>query len=112
AVLRLCPRVILLDKGGVAMDGPAEDVTAAYLQAGLRLSAARCWADPPTAPGDEIARLSAVRLLGSDGSVASCVDIQRPFSIELEYWYLRPGAPLIANGHLYKAQGVYPFPPQ
>jgi lipopolysaccharide transport system ATP-binding protein len=109
AVLRLCPRVILLDKGGVAMDGPAEDVTAAYLQAGLGLSAERCWPDTLTAPGDEIARLSAVRVLGPDGSVASCVDIQRPFSIELEYWNLRPGVPLIANVHLYNAQGVYLF---
>jgi lipopolysaccharide transport system ATP-binding protein len=109
AILRLCPRVILLDKGGVELDGPAGEVTAAYLQAGLGLGAERSWPDPLSAPGDEIARLTAVRVLGPDGSPASCVDIQRPFSIELEYWNLRPGAPLIANVHLYNAQGIYLF---
>jgi len=37
------------------------------------------------------------------------VDIQRPLAIEVEYWNMKDGAPLIANIHLYNQSGVYLF---
>ncbi|HLI27383.1 MAG TPA: ABC transporter ATP-binding protein [Chloroflexota bacterium] len=109
AILRLCPRVILLDGGRLVADGPAAAVTATYLRANQRLGAERCWPDLATAPGNHIARLRAVRVLDAAGACTASVDIQQPFAIELEYWNLKAGEPLIANIHLYDAQGTYLF---
>jgi lipopolysaccharide transport system ATP-binding protein len=109
AILRLCPRVVLLDGGQVAMDGPAPAVTEAYIQSSLMSQAECYWPDPLSAPGDEVARIRAVRLLGPDGAPATSVDIQQPLAIEVEYWNLKDGAPLIANLHLYDQRGVYLF---
>ncbi|MBX5489780.1 MAG: ABC transporter ATP-binding protein [Chloroflexi bacterium] len=109
AILRLCPRVILLDGGRVVADGPAAEVTARYLQATQQIGAARCWPDLATAPGNDVARLRAVRVLDASGACTASVDIQQAFAIELEYWHLKDGEPLIANVHLYDAQGTYLF---
>ncbi|MEQ1628701.1 MAG: ABC transporter ATP-binding protein, partial [Nitrospira sp.] len=61
AVMRLCDRVIMLDKGRVLHDGPAHEVVKTYLNAGFGASPAREWTDPSSAPGGEVARLRAAR---------------------------------------------------
>jgi len=106
AVLRLCPRVILLDHGQLVADGPAAEVTAAYLDAGLEIGGERCWPDPHGAPGDEVARLRAVRVLGPDGRPTTSVDIQQPFAVEIEYWNLKDREPLVATAVIRDAHGL------
>jgi lipopolysaccharide transport system ATP-binding protein len=85
AILRLCPRVILLDRGGVVADGPARDVIRTYLESGLGTSAAREW-QRSDAPGDDVAKLRSVRVLDASGQVAHEVDVRRSITIEVEYW--------------------------
>ncbi len=85
SILRLCPRVILLDKGGVIQDGDAGDVVKTYLDSGLGTAAIREWTEN-NAPGDEVARLKSVRVLDEDGRVSEDVEIHRPVSIEVSYW--------------------------
>jgi lipopolysaccharide transport system ATP-binding protein len=92
SVLRLCPRVILLDHGRVIADGKARDVIRTYLESGLGTSAIREWASPEDAPGDDIVRLRAVRALDRDGAVSEEVDIGEPVDIEVEYWLRKPSA--------------------
>jgi lipopolysaccharide transport system ATP-binding protein len=89
AVLRLCPRVILLEGGRMVTDGPARDVIRTYLESGLGTTAAREWPNPTEAPGDDAARLKAVRVLDESGCVSEEVDISRPVDIEVEYWVWR-----------------------
>ena len=62
SLLRLCPRIILLDQGGVVADGAAHDVVRTYLEKGLATSTERSWAAPTNAPGDDVVRLKAVRV--------------------------------------------------
>jgi len=66
AVTRLCERIILLDEGRVVADGPAHKVASLYLQSGLGTMAVREWKDRTKAPGNEIVRLCAVRVINED----------------------------------------------
>jgi lipopolysaccharide transport system ATP-binding protein len=111
AVLRLCPRVVLLDHGRVVADGPASEVVRVYLDSGGGTAAVREWEDPELAPGDEVARLRAVRVRDGTGRVTEEIDICRPMSIEVEYVDLgaSPDQPLTANVHLFNGDGVYLF---
>jgi len=85
SIMRLCPRVILLDKGGIVRDGAAGDVVKTYLDSGLGTTASREWT-PDTAPGDEVARIKSVRVLDENGDAAEELDIHRPIDIEVTYW--------------------------
>ncbi|MCU1488171.1 MAG: transporter related [Actinomycetia bacterium] len=108
AVLRLCERVILMDKGQIIADGGAAEVVRAYLDAGLGSSAEREWDDWRTAPGDDLVRLRSVRVLDADGRVTEEHDIRRPIRIEVEYWAL-PGIETelpFVNLHLRTEQDV------
>jgi len=109
AVMRLCDRVIMLDKGRVLHDGPAHEVVKTYLNAGFGASPAREWADPSNAPGGEVARLRAARVKAEDGKVAEVLDIRRPFTIEMEYEVLTPGYVLAPHFHLVDDEGTLIF---
>jgi lipopolysaccharide transport system ATP-binding protein len=83
-VLRVCPRVVLLDHGRVIADGPARHVIRRYLESGLGTTAARSW-DPNEAPGDDTARLLGVRVLDASGQVSEEIEIRSEFHVEVEY---------------------------
>lgn len=86
SILRLCPRVILLDHGGLIVDGPAHDVVRTYLESGLGTTAARVWGTPEDAPGDDNIRLRSVRVLDDNDESSEEIDIRSDVRIELEYW--------------------------
>jgi lipopolysaccharide transport system ATP-binding protein len=109
AITRLCPRSILLGAGRLQADGPSYQVMSAYLGTGIGLVAAREWSEPAQAPGNDIARLRAVRVRSEDGSVQEAMDIRRPVAIELEFDVLRPGFVLVPNCHFFNEEGVYLF---
>ena len=67
AISRLCQRAILMGNGRVIQDGPAHEVISTYLTSGLGTSAVREWPDLGQAPGGDIVRLRAVRVLDEDG---------------------------------------------
>jgi lipopolysaccharide transport system ATP-binding protein len=109
AITRLCPRAILLDQGKVLRDGPAHDVVSTYLTSGLGTTAARVWDDAGKAPGNDIARLRAVRVRSEDGTVSAAIDIRRPVRLEMEYEVRKPGHLLTPNFHVYNEEGVTVF---
>jgi lipopolysaccharide transport system ATP-binding protein len=109
AVTRLCPRTVLLDGGRVLADGPSSEVVGAYLNSGLGTTAAREWPDAAKAPGNEIARLHAVRVKTEEGEVCDAVDIRRPVGVEMEFEVLKPGHVLVPNYHFFNEEGLYLF---
>jgi lipopolysaccharide transport system ATP-binding protein len=109
AITRLCSRAILLDRGRVIADGPAPEVTAAYLRSDLGTMAHRSWPDPATAPGDRAVRLRSVSVIADDGASRATIDIRRPVIIEMAYDVLQPGYIPIPNFHLYNEEGVCVF---
>jgi lipopolysaccharide transport system ATP-binding protein len=109
AVTRLCQRAILLDHGRVIADGPAAEVAAAYLRSDLGTMAHRLWPDPATAPGDNVARLRSVGVVGDDGAFHATADIRRPVVIEIVYDVLLPGRSPVPNFHVHNEEGICVF---
>ena len=89
AVTRLCDRVILLDEGKLIEDGPPDEIVAAYLNSNLGTTAAREWKDPAKAPSSDVARLMAVRVRDKEGRISEAINIQRSFTIEMDYEVLK-----------------------
>ena len=109
AVTRLCDRTILLDDGKVLHDGPSHQVVGMYLRSGLGTSALREWTNPAKAPGNDIARLLAVRVRTEANETTEAVDIRKPVGIEMEYEILQPHFIMAPNYHFFNEEGVYAF---
>jgi lipopolysaccharide transport system ATP-binding protein len=108
-VLRLCNRVILLDRGRVAADGEPAEVTRQYLHSDVGSPAERVWPELDRAPGDGVARLKAVRVLDHAGQVSETVDVREPVSIEVEYWNLQSALRPTVSMHFINEDGVTLF---
>ena len=108
AIMRLCPRTILLDQGTVLEDGPSHQVIRTYLQSGLGTTAAREWPDRAKAPGNQLVRLRAARVLQHE-QVTDAVDIRRSVALEIEWDVLEGGHALVPNFHLYNEEGACVF---
>jgi homopolymeric O-antigen transport system ATP-binding protein len=108
-VVRLCPRVILLDQGHLVLDGSAQEAVSKYLDSGSGCTAVREWPDLKDAPGGEVARLLAVRVRGEDGEIQETFDIRHPVAIEIEYQVLKSGYVLMPFHHVFDQQGVQLF---
>jgi lipopolysaccharide transport system ATP-binding protein len=107
AITRLCHRTILLDEGRIIADGPSHQVVSTYLKAGTGTMAAREWHQ--SAPGDDIARLKAVRVRAIDGRVSEAIDIREPVGIETEFEVLEAGHTLVPNYHFFTDDGTCAF---
>jgi lipopolysaccharide transport system ATP-binding protein len=108
-ILRLCQRVVLLQSGTVAGDGPAEEMTRKYMSSGTERAAERIWDNPQKAPGDDVARLHAVRVRNSQGLVTETIDIGEPFEIEVEYWNFQDRIKPTVSIHFTNEDGVLLF---
>jgi lipopolysaccharide transport system ATP-binding protein len=88
-IARLCPRLLLLDRGRLVEDGPADHVIARYLHGDVGSAAQQAWRDPTSAPGDDWARLRSARVVDSGGATAEIVDVSEAVGIEIEFDLLR-----------------------
>jgi lipopolysaccharide transport system ATP-binding protein len=91
AVLRLCHRAVLLDKGRVVTCGPAREVAARYLELSGGDSGECRYPDLARAPGDGVARLRLLRVRSRAGETLANVDIGAEFGIEMEFDILLTG---------------------
>jgi lipopolysaccharide transport system ATP-binding protein len=109
AVTRLCRRAILLDEGRIVQDGSSHEVVRAYLQSDNGTSAFRSWPDPFRAPGNDIVRLSFVRVRTEEGATAVDVDIRKPVGIEMDFIVRQPGHVLVPVCNFFNQEGVLIF---
>ncbi|MBD3308671.1 ATP-binding cassette domain-containing protein [candidate division KSB3 bacterium] len=93
SIINLCQRAILLEGGSIAKDGKALDVVEHYLLTTRSAEGEVIWSDPDEAPGNDLVRLYAVRILqdGLDMPTAD-VDISKEIAIQLLYWNLQPNS--------------------
>jgi lipopolysaccharide transport system ATP-binding protein len=108
-ILRLCSRVVLLGQGKLVADGTPHEVTREYLHSDGGSPAERVWPNRNEAPGNDVARLRAVRVLDDQGEVAEVVDIRKPVSIEVEYWNLQNSLRPTVSMHFINEDGVTLF---
>jgi lipopolysaccharide transport system ATP-binding protein len=84
AVRALCSRAIQIDGGRVVNDGDTDSVVAAYLEAGAAHESTMEWAEGE-GPGDDDARLTAVRVLDEDRRPSHVVNSGQPIVVRLEF---------------------------
>jgi lipopolysaccharide transport system ATP-binding protein len=86
AVRRLCGRAVLLDRGGLVMDGAMDDVVRRYLSGVDSVDAGRRrWANPSERPGDDACRLVELRVTDADGAPAGTFRSSRPIHVTMEF---------------------------
>jgi lipopolysaccharide transport system ATP-binding protein len=108
AVAQLCDRAIWIDGGRLVGDGRAADVIANYLHQTHSSGTERVWASE-AAPGNDLARIRAVRALGHEGMPPGVVDVRRPIGIEIEFDVLREGKPLFPKIKVLDQEGAIAF---
>jgi len=93
SVVNLCQRGILLNSGKVVTDGRVTETVQKYMETAREAGGEVVWPDPKEAPGDEVLRLHAVRILqeGIEGATGD-VEISKEVIIEISYWNLYEGA--------------------
>jgi len=104
-IQQLCIRAILLNEGSIALDNSPGIVIGQYLTAGLKQKGERVWPDIDQAPGNEIARLHAVRVLDRHDKVCTYFDVRDPVFLEMEYWILKDIDYLDSSFCLYNERG-------
>jgi lipopolysaccharide transport system ATP-binding protein len=109
AVNLLCTRAMLLAEGRVAQDGMPAEVVNHYLSEGTGSPARREWPDPNSAPGGEVARLRAVRVVSRAGEVLETVGIREEVGLQMVYDVLQSGHVLLPHYYLYNEDGVIVF---
>ncbi len=109
AITRLSKRVILIEGGRVAADGPAEQLVKDYLSSNWMAGAERAWDDAGQAPGNHVARLRRVRVRTEDGETTAAVDIRRAVGVEVTYDVLEEGHALSPVVELYNEEGTELF---
>jgi lipopolysaccharide transport system ATP-binding protein len=107
AIKSLCMSGILLNNGREILSGTAEDVVRSYLENSTENLSEKVWIDPNSAPGDETARIHAVRIVDSEGNLVSQASISLPLIIEIEYWSLYPGIPLNVSMSIFNSEEIY-----
>jgi lipopolysaccharide transport system ATP-binding protein len=109
AVTRLCTRAIMIENGRVVNDGSPRQVVSDYLNSNLGTSAAREWDDVSNSPGNDVAKLRAVRARNERGEVAESFDIQKPIDIEIEFDVHESGHLLLPHFNLINDRGQCAF---
>jgi len=107
AVQGLCQRAIWLDQGRIKEDGPTDAVISSYLKTAIISTAERVWTDLESAPGNEKARLCAVRVLDANGEASGQGRIEEPLTVEIEYAALEPDLLLSVSIGVFDEKGVY-----
>ncbi|MDA8325158.1 MAG: polysaccharide ABC transporter ATP-binding protein [Nitrospiraceae bacterium] len=109
AVTRLCKRAILLEGGVLKTEGPSHKVVGSYLNSENCNAVVREWSDPSKAPGNDIARLRAIRVRTAEGKIAETVNLNDTFAIDMEYDVLQPGCFLMPWHHFFNGEGIRLF---
>lgn len=108
AISRLCERTIWIKDGRIERDGETGSVVGSFLHEQMRAGSERSW-DKASAPGNDVARLRAVRVRDPEGNTVSSIDIRRPVEIEMTYEVTAEGKTIVPNFHFYNEQGVCLF---
>ena len=108
-ISRLCSRAILLEKGQIRDDGPADKVVASYLTSGMAGFSERKWKNKEEAPGGDVACLLAVRVKDENGQVLQSFDIREPIGIEMEYEVFKSDYLLLPHYNIFNEEGGWVF---
>ena len=108
AVSRLCDIVYWLDQGRVVEYGEAETTVGRYLQAATGTGSELTW-DADAGPGDDLVRLTGLRVIDRAGLPVESVDVREPVGIEISFRVLRSGTPVFPKIKVFDFRGHVAF---
>jgi lipopolysaccharide transport system ATP-binding protein len=87
AIRSLCDRAILIDQGGVVLDGEVSEVVSSYLASAVSGGSEGeiIWKNDEEAPGEHGVKLRAVRLKGEGGDISAVFDVEKAIKVEIVY---------------------------
>jgi lipopolysaccharide transport system ATP-binding protein len=107
---QLCERTIWLDGGTIVADGDPSDVVTQYLMHSSYTSGSEIsWPDDESAPGDDLARLLAARIVDENWNTVDTIDVRDPVGIEIRYRVLRKGPPVFAKIRVHDRRDAIAF---
>jgi lipopolysaccharide transport system ATP-binding protein len=109
AVEALCTRAIHLREGAIVEQGDPGGVLQRYLAESAEGVRERSWPDPDRAPGNELVRLGAARVVPIDGVPNGQITVETPFDLVFEYWSLDEGADLTLSVNVWDERGTLLF---
>jgi lipopolysaccharide transport system ATP-binding protein len=105
SIVNLCQRAMLLNDGKIISHGAPAEIVKDYLGTRQTQGGEILWTDTDSAPGNDVVRLRAVRILQDEGATAN-VDISKETRVEISYENLVEGSPLYAGIWLRDAVGT------
>jgi len=109
AVQSLCQKVMLLDKGELVQNGPANQIVSNYLKHCLTSTQMdQIWENKEEAPGCEEVRLHRISIQTIDQD-RNMITMETPFLIIVEYWNEIPATCLHITLHIRNEQGIVAF---
>ena len=111
AIESLCSRVLWLDHGQIASEGPAADQVKHYLSVTAHSNAVleQVWDSIENAPGNEYVRIRRIAALADDDVDTSIINMATPIVLEFEFWNLQAGSRVNMNFKLMTENGVVAF---
>jgi len=108
SIINLCQRAILLSGGQIVDEGQPSEVVQNYLSMAGSAGGEVTWPDLEQAPGTDIVRLLAVRILqeGIAGPTAD-VDISKEVLVQITYENLQEGVPFYSGIWLKDQMGTF-----
>ena len=94
AIAQLCDRALQINGGRIVQDGPPAEVIAHYLHQTHSAGVERVWPSEDAAPGDDLARIMAVRVLPHEGMPPGIMDVRLPIGIQIVFRVLSWGKPV------------------
>ena len=108
SIAQLCDRAIWVDNGHMVGDGRPAEVIANYLQHTHAAGMERVW-EEESAPGNDLARIRAIRVPRHEGMPPGVMDVRRPIPVEISFEVLRNGKPLFPKIKVLDEEGAVAF---
>ena len=108
-IMRLCSRVVLLDRGAKIADGAPPQMARIYLQPETGNPGERVWLNEKQSPGDSVVRLYSVRVLNENNQVVNTIDVKKQVFIEVVYKNLQEIIRPTAIIHFVNEDGICLF---
>ena len=108
-LLSLCSKSILLAAGKIESSGTPEKVAKDYLEVFYTKLSKISWGRGSEAPGNDVARLHALRAINENGETLENFKINEKIGLEMTYEVLKEGQILWQGYNFYNAEGLNIF---
>jgi lipopolysaccharide transport system ATP-binding protein len=109
SIAQLCNDTIWIESGHLRLRGPTKAVISQYLASGSHVDGLVTWEGGTANPGVDVFKLLSVSIRNDARQVATILDVQKEFFLELEYKVAKPLPHCRIGFTLTNAEGIHIF---